>query len=130
MIKPITGKTDRTRSQAQVEAMSRRVRKTVQIAKPMLINHRTSMMRRTTSHVQTIFIVAPPQCKLLLIIYQPITNNLHRLGKCYNIRNNFQAGTVMINAQQISQKLQEQGIPFRTISHLAVFTAEQADRYV
>lgn len=36
----------------------------------------------------------------------------------------------MINAQQISQKLQEQGIPFRTISHLAVFTAEQADRYV
>lgn len=36
----------------------------------------------------------------------------------------------MINAQQISQKLQEQVIPFRTISHLAVFTAEQADRYV
>lgn len=36
----------------------------------------------------------------------------------------------MINAQQISQKLQEQGIPFRTISYLAVFTAEQADRYV
>lgn len=36
----------------------------------------------------------------------------------------------MINAQQISQKLQEQRIPFRTISHLAVFTAEQADRYV
>ena len=36
----------------------------------------------------------------------------------------------MINAQQISQKLQEQGITFRTISHLAVFTAEQADRYV
>ncbi len=36
----------------------------------------------------------------------------------------------MINAQQISQKLQEQGIPFRTIKHPAVFTAEQADHYV
>ncbi|MGN1279695.1 MAG: prolyl-tRNA synthetase associated domain-containing protein [Limosilactobacillus sp.] len=36
----------------------------------------------------------------------------------------------MMNAKQISAELQEQGIPFRTISHPAVFTAAQADRYV
>lgn len=36
----------------------------------------------------------------------------------------------MVNAPQISQKLQEQDIPFRTIRHPAVFTTEQADRYV
>lgn len=36
----------------------------------------------------------------------------------------------MISAPQINQKLQALGIPFRTIKHPAVFTAEQADRYV
>lgn len=36
----------------------------------------------------------------------------------------------MISAPQINQKLQALGIPFRTINHPAVFTAEQADRYV
>lgn len=55
MINPITGKTDRTNNHAQVEAISRRLLNTVQIANPILITHSTSMMRLITSHVQIIF---------------------------------------------------------------------------
>lgn len=36
----------------------------------------------------------------------------------------------MIKSTQVNAALQKQGIPFRTISHPAVFTVAQADRYV
>lgn len=36
----------------------------------------------------------------------------------------------MIKSTQVNAALQKRGIPFRTISHPAVFTAAQADRYV
>ena len=36
----------------------------------------------------------------------------------------------MINAHQIAVQLQAANIPFKTVNHPAVFTAEEADRYV
>lgn len=59
-IKPIYGKIDRIKSQAQVEAISRWLRKTVQIAKPTLINQSISIMRLMISQVKIIKI--PPNC--------------------------------------------------------------------
>jgi hypothetical protein len=59
-IKPIYGKSDRIKSQAQVEAISRWLRKTVQIAKPTLINQSISIMRLMISQVKIIKI--PPNC--------------------------------------------------------------------
>ena len=57
-MKPTYGKIDRIKSQAQVEAISRWLRKTVQIAKPTLINQSISIMRLMISQVKIIKI--PP----------------------------------------------------------------------